>query len=85
MPSTYGIFSKTATGNVPYAYQRRPACGEPSRTAGAGEGPAPSGPFPRHSHLNSITTGLGKTAAVVLAWLESLLGDLQAEVWRHPA
>jgi len=85
MPSAYDTFFKTATGNVPHAYQRRLACGEPGRTAGAGEGPAPSGPFPRHSHLNSITTGLGKTAAVVLAWLESLLGDLQAEVWRDPA
>jgi len=85
MPAPYDTFFQTATGNVPYAYQRRLACGEPSRTAGAGEGPAPSGPFPRHSHLISITTGLGKTAAVILAWLESLHGDLQAEVWRDPA
>jgi len=67
MPSTFDTFFKTATGNVPYAYQRRLACGEPGRTAGAGEGPAPSGPFPCASQLVSIPTGLGKTAAVVLA------------------
>lgn len=61
MPLTYDAFFKAATGQTPYAYQRR--------LAGAPEGPAPFGPFPCRSQLISIPTGLGKTAAVVLAWL----------------
>lgn len=61
MPATFDAFFLTATGNAPYAYQRR--------LAGAVEGPAPSSPFPCQSQLINIPTGLGKTAAVVLAWL----------------
>ncbi|MBX7120712.1 MAG: Fic family protein [Opitutaceae bacterium] len=52
---TFDVFFKTATGNAPYAYQRRLA----GDTAGA----------PCKSQLINIPTGLGKTAAVVLAWL----------------
>ena len=44
-------------GNTPYDYQRRLA------GAASVEGPAPPGPFPCHSQLISIPTGLGKTAA----------------------
>ena len=62
MPSPFDTFFQTASGNVPDAYQRRIACGEPARLAGAGEGPAPSGPFPCAYQLISIPTGLGKTA-----------------------
>ncbi len=62
MPTTFDAFFQTATGNAPYAYQRRLA-------GSTLEGPAPSGPFPCRSQLISIPTGLGKTAAVVLAWL----------------
>lgn len=53
---TYDAFFRIATGNVPYAYQRR--------LASATEGPAPSGPFPCRSQLINIPTGLGKTAVV---------------------
>ncbi len=57
---TFDAFFKTATGGqTPYDYQRRLA----------GEGSAPSGAFPCTSQLINIPTGLGKTAAVVLAWL----------------
>ncbi|MGH8017412.1 MAG: DEAD/DEAH box helicase [Opitutaceae bacterium] len=63
---TFDTFFRAATatatnpeGNTPYDYQRRLACGEPGRTAnGACE-----------SRLIDIPTGLGKTAAVMLAWL----------------
>jgi CRISPR-associated endonuclease/helicase Cas3 len=53
--STFSGFFQAATGNVPYDYQRRLA----GDTAGC----------PCESRLISIPTGLGKTAAVVLAWL----------------
>ncbi len=55
MPATYDDFFRTATGNPPYAYQRRLAGDTPGR--------------PCESQLINIPTGLGKTAAVVLAWL----------------
>jgi CRISPR-associated endonuclease/helicase Cas3 len=62
MPATYDDFFRTATatednpeGNAPYDYQRRLAGGETGRTC--------------ESQLISIPTGLGKTAAVALAWL----------------
>jgi CRISPR-associated endonuclease/helicase Cas3 len=62
MPATFDAFFKKATateqnrdGNAPYDYQRR--------LAGDTEG------RPCDSQLISIPTGLGKTAAVVLAWL----------------
>lgn len=55
MPATFEAFSKAATGNAPYAYQCRLAVDTACR--------------PCQSQLISIPTGLGKTAAVVLAWL----------------
>jgi len=66
--TTFDGFFKAATGNdrvpggsTPYDYQRRLACGEASPdTDEAGT--------PCRSQLISIPTGLGKTAAVVLAW-----------------
>jgi CRISPR-associated endonuclease/helicase Cas3 len=52
---TYADFFHAATGNAPYDYQ--------SRLAGSDAGRA------CESQLIAIPTGLGKTAAVVLAWL----------------
>ena len=52
---TFEEFFKAATGHAPYDYQRRLAVG------GAGR--------PCESQLINVPTGLGKTAAVVLAWL----------------
>lgn len=70
MSATFDKFFRAATatqsnpeGNAPYDYQRRLA------GAANSEGPAPGGTFPCKSQLISIPTGLGKTAAVVLAWL----------------
>jgi len=51
----FATFFHTATGNAPYGYQSRLA-GNDSDTA-------------CRSQLINIPTGLGKTAAVVLAWL----------------
>jgi CRISPR-associated endonuclease/helicase Cas3 len=48
-------YFECATGYAPYAYQARLAGGD--------------GGEPCESKLISIPTGLGKTAAVVLAWL----------------
>lgn len=63
MPATFDTFFQAATGkDEPYAYQRYLA-------TGSRKGPAPSGPFPCTSQLINIPTGLGKTAAVALAWL----------------
>ena len=63
MPANFAAFFNTATGNAPYDYQSRLAC------VGPLEGEPPGKPFPCHSQLIAIPTGLGKTAAVVLAWL----------------
>ncbi|MBM3881899.1 MAG: hypothetical protein FJ387_19600 [Verrucomicrobia bacterium] len=57
---------RVATGHVPFAYQCRLACGpeadlQDSDTLGRHT--------PCESRLIDIPTGLGKTAAVVLAWL----------------
>jgi CRISPR-associated endonuclease/helicase Cas3 len=54
---TFAEFFKAATGHEPYDYQRRLAEGD-----GGGLRPC-------QSQLINIPTGLGKTAAVVLAWL----------------
>ena len=59
--------AQASSGSTPYDYQRRLACGEPLGNAtetewlkrGTGCG----------SKIITIPTGLGKTAAVVLAWL----------------
>ena len=63
---TFREFFKTATGHAPYDYQRRLACGERN---GRSEAEWLAGGADCSSHLISIPTGLGKTAAVVLAWL----------------
>jgi len=52
---TFGQFFGTATGHAPYDYQRRLAGGDAGRAC--------------ESQLINIPTGLGKTAALVLAWL----------------
>jgi hypothetical protein len=52
---TFGQFFETATGHAPYDYQRRLAGGDAGRAC--------------ESHLINVPTGLGKPAAVVLAWL----------------
>ena len=60
--TNYAAFFKAATGgsHSPYDYQSRLALGESdSRNNGTD----------CHSRLINIATGLGKTAAVVLAWL----------------
>lgn len=61
MPQTFPAFFQTATDKSPYDYQYRLACGEgaPAEVTGT----------PCQSLLIDIPTGLGKTAAVVLAWL----------------
>ncbi|MBL7964871.1 MAG: CRISPR-associated endonuclease Cas3'' [Flavobacteriales bacterium] len=51
----YASFFKQATGNNPYRYQAALASGDAGHAC--------------TSHLIDIPTGLGKTAAVVLAWL----------------
>jgi len=52
---TFEDFFRSATGNKPYAYQSRLAGGDSGRAC--------------ESLLINIPTGLGKTAAVVMAWL----------------
>jgi CRISPR-associated endonuclease/helicase Cas3 len=52
---TFEEFFKAATDHAPYDYQRRLAVGDAGRAC--------------KSHLINVPTGLGKTAAVVLAWL----------------
>ena len=57
-------FFKTATGNAPYDYQARLAGGDSGTDC--------------HSQLINIPTGLGKTAAVVLAWLWNRIANPDA-------
>jgi CRISPR-associated endonuclease/helicase Cas3 len=52
---TFDEFFEAATKHAPYDYQRRLAGGDAGR--------------PCESHLINVPTGLGKAAAVVLAWL----------------
>jgi len=52
---TFGQFFEAATGHAPFDYQRRLAEGDAGGMC--------------KSRLINIPTGLGKTAAVVLAWL----------------
>ena len=52
---TFEQFFEAATGHAPYDYQRRLAGGDAGR--------------PCESQLINVPTGLGKTAAVILAWL----------------
>ena len=54
-PMNFPEFFQAATGHAPYDYQRRLAGGDNGQ--------------PCASQLITVPTGLGKTAAVVLAWL----------------
>ncbi len=62
-------FFEAATGHTPYEYQCRLACGE--KDDGQSEEDWLTHPDPKgyRSRLINVPTGLGKTAAVVLAWL----------------
>lgn len=59
-------FFQAATGNSPYGYQCRLACGDDARSD---KPESLTGGRECCSQLINIPTGLGKTAAVVLAWL----------------
>jgi len=64
---SFADFFRSATGNQePYGYQCRLACGNDADTA---KPETLTGGTECASRLISIPTGLGKTAAVVLAWL----------------
>ena len=71
-------FFHAATGNTPYLYQCRLACGDPPTGANCDLTSADEAtkrwlsgrePMGCYSRLINVPTGLGKTAAVVLAWL----------------
>ncbi|MDR1816892.1 MAG: DEAD/DEAH box helicase, partial [Puniceicoccales bacterium] len=69
---TFDTFFSDVTGNAPYEYQRRLACGDSAGgtdTAGGGNGAEVAAGVDCRSRLISVPTGCGKTAAVVLAWL----------------
>jgi len=67
MPATFDDFFQVATGKPqPYGYQCRLACGPDAKVDDPGT--LKSGAICA-SKLISIPTGLGKTAAVLLAWL----------------
>ncbi len=74
---SFASFFQAATGNEPYPYQCRLACGEQSGPPG--EQPLAGG-VPCASRLIEIPTGLGKTAAVTLAWLWNRVA-LQCPDW----
>ena len=67
MPSDFVTFFHTATRDAPYTYQCRLACG--SRRDGEDASTWLAHGAACRSLLIDIPTGLGKTAAVVLAWL----------------
>ena len=73
----FDTFFRTGTGNTPYDYQCRLACGERS---GRTEAEWLAGGATCGSQLINIPTGLGKTAAVLLAWLWNR-GGLQNPQW----
>ncbi len=75
----YTEFFHQATNhsNGPYGYQCRLACGP---QADAGKPETLQNGTPCQSQLINIPTGLGKTAAVVLAWLWNRL-HLKCEAW----
>jgi hypothetical protein len=64
----FANFFEAAAGHPPYDYQSRLACGEP-RTPNDTEDRWLEHRSVCESRLINIPTGLGKTAAVVLAWL----------------
>ena len=70
-PDFSAFFQTTTGGKTPYAYQCRLACGPEAH-------PEKPETLDRKTHCASrlidIPTGLGKTAAVVLAWLWNRLG-----------
>lgn len=74
---SFADFFQTATRNQPYGYQCRLACGN---SADPGRPDTLTGGVICTSRLIDIPTGLGKTAAVVFAWLWNriYLGD---ETW----
>lgn len=63
MKNSFETFFEKATGHAPYEYQKRLACGEPNEGKGQSQG------VPCVSRLIDVPTGLGKTPAVVMAWL----------------
>lgn len=63
MKKSFRTFFKRATGHAPYDYQKRLAGGKPSECEGPNQG------IPCVSQCIDVPTGLGKTAAVVMAWL----------------
>lgn len=72
MQLSFKTFFKTATDHDPYEYQCRLACGEPK--PGDNEAAWLRGGSKCESKLINIPTGLGKTAAVVMAWLWNRIG-----------
>ncbi len=62
-------FFTVATGHEPYPYQCRLACGEKRESQTQEDWLTKPDPDGCRSRLINIPTGLGKTAAVVLAWL----------------
>jgi hypothetical protein len=69
---SFATFFQSATGNTPYDYQRRLACGDQTNRAEVVGTTC-------QSQLINIPTGLGKTAAFVLAW------PCRATLRRRPA
>ncbi len=63
MKKSFRAFFEKATGHAPYNYQERLACGKSSEGKGQNQG------IPCVSKCINVPTGLGKTAAVVMAWL----------------
>lgn len=63
MKKSFRTFFEKATGHAPYDYQQRLTCGETS------EGEQPNQGIPCVFQCIDVPTGLGKTAAVVMAWL----------------
>lgn len=73
----FDTFFLGATDNLPYGYQCRLACGsqaKPDKPATINNGAS------CQSQLINIPTGLGKTAAVMLAWLWNRV-QLQSSAW----
>src|SRR4051794_29075942 len=73
----YAQFFNAATKNEPYDYQVRLACGQEASISNA---KSMEGGSECKSQLINIPTGLGKTAAVVLAWLWNRV-QLQKPHW----
>ena len=74
--TSFATIFKAATKYDPYDYQKRLACGEREKT----DEEWLTGGTSCQSQLINIPTGLGKTAAVVLAWLYNRV-YLKSEKW----